>query len=145
MKRPQPLTRTQFCWFTEQTTRWNDIDVFGHVNNAEFYAFFDSAVLRYLHSIGAVAALEGDFATLVVESGARFHREVLFTDRVSSGVRVEKIGTSSVRYGIAVFANDVSAAAVDGFFVHVFVDRESRRPTCIPDRIRQALSEIVAE
>lgn len=138
-QRPPPSSRNTFARFVQVTPRWNDIDVFGHVNNAEFYAYFDTAVVTLLHEIGAISAQNHRATVVVAESSARFLREVLFTDHVEVGVRVVHLGTSSVRYAIGVFTNENDAAAVEGHFVHVFVDGETRRPTPIPDAVRTAL------
>jgi acyl-CoA thioester hydrolase len=141
-ERPPPSLRSAFRRFTPITPRWNDIDIFGHVNNAEFYAYFDTAVLTLMTGLDVVDPRGGGIGTLVVESGARFHREVLFADRVEVGLFVEHLGRSSVRYRLGVFREDEDSAAVDGHFVHVFVDRETRRPVPIPDQIRQRLAEL---
>jgi acyl-CoA thioester hydrolase len=141
-ERRLPSGRDRFRVFTPIMPRWNDIDVFGHVNNAEFYAYFDTAALRHLHGIEAIQALGGAFAALVVESGARFYRPVLFTDQVTVGLSIARIGNSSVRYRLGVFTNDDPLASVEGEFVHVFVDRETRRPVPIPDKLRSAFASI---
>jgi acyl-CoA thioester hydrolase len=142
--RPAPALRESFARFTPITPRWNDIDVFGHVNNAEFYAWFDTAVLVLLHEIGVVSARGGDAAVLVAESGARFRREVLFTDAAEVGLRIGHLGTSSVRYELGVFTGSRPDAAVEGFLVHVFADRDTRRPTPIPNRARTAFARLMA-
>ena len=121
--------------------RWNDIDIFGHVNNARYYEFFDSTVLGFLHEcdlqIGA-----GGAAMVVVENGCRFHREIIFTDDLEIGLRVELIGTSSVRYGLGAFVNGADEAAADSHFVHVSVDPDGRRPTPLAPMVRQHLEAI---
>jgi acyl-CoA thioester hydrolase len=136
MTRQPPGLRDNYRRFFAVTPRWNDNDVFGHVNNAEYYGFFDTAVVRFLIEGGVLAADGSGQAVVVAESGCRFHREVVFTDRVEIGVRLERIGTSSVRYRLGVFTNEDAEAAAEGFFVHVFVDRGSKRPTPIPERFR---------
>jgi acyl-CoA thioester hydrolase len=141
-ERPPPSRRAAFRRFTAVTPRWNDIDIFGHVNNAEFYAYFDTAVLTLMTALGAVDPKGGAIGTLVAESSARFHREVLFDDRVEVGLMVEHLGNSSVRYRLGVFREGDADAAVDGHIVHVFIDRQTRRPTPIPDDIRHALGKL---
>jgi acyl-CoA thioester hydrolase len=134
--RPAPTQRDQYLRFTAVTPRWNDIDVFGHINNAEFYAFFDTAVMRFMVDASVVSVAGGEIGTLVAETGCRFHREVRFQDSISVGLRVASVGNSSVRYEIGVFANDSPTAAADGHLIHVFVDRSTKRPTRIPDAAR---------
>ena len=134
--------RAAFGRFVPVAVRWNDVDAFGHVNNAEFYAYFDTAVVRYLHEIGAIEARGGREVTVVAASGASFFAEVLFTDRVEVGLRIDRLGTSSVRYGIGVFRNDGAEAAVAGHFTHVFVDRATRRPVPIPPEVRAAFERL---
>ena len=140
--REPPPCRQSFACFVPVTPRWNDIDVFGHVNNAEFYAFFDTAVLSFLHKAGAIDGARGPHAMLVAESGARFHREVLFDDRLLVGLAVARLGRSSVHYRLGAFRNDEDRAAVDGRMVHVLTDRQTRRPVPIPERIRAEFDAI---
>jgi acyl-CoA thioester hydrolase len=120
--RRAPPQRGAFKRFAPIAARWNDVDAFGHVNNAVFYAYFDTAVVRCLHEIGALGVRNGAQVAVVAASGASFFTEVLFTDRIEVGLRVDRLGTSSVTYGIGVFRNDEPRAAVAGHFTHVFVD-----------------------
>lgn len=139
-RRP-PERREAFPWFTEVSLRWNDIDIFGHVNNARYYEFFDTAVLRFLHERALGLGTE---ATMVVaENGCRFHREIVFIDKLEMGLRVERIGTSSVRYALAAFVNDDAVAAADGHFIHVFVDTENRKPAPLSQPVREHLETIL--
>lgn len=135
-------SRAAFRWFTGVTLRWNDIDIFGHVNNARYYEFFDTTVLGFLHTrdlgIGTERA-----AMVVAENGCRFHREIVFADRLEMGLRVEHIGTSSVRYGLAAFVNDGAEASASGHFVHVFVDPQTKRPKPFPTPVREHLESIL--
>jgi acyl-CoA thioester hydrolase len=142
MTRPGPRRREDFEHFVALAPRWNDIDVFGHVNNVAFHGYFDTAVLSFLHRIGALSGREGDYAILVVENGAAYHSEVLFTDQVTLGLGVTHIGRSSVHYRLGVFRNDDDAASVDGRMVHVFTDRTTRRPVEIPQDIRRGYQSI---
>lgn len=145
MTRPRPTSRTTYSRFVPLTPRWNDIDVFGHVNNAEFYAWFDSAALEYLNSIDEVGGRNGDFAVLVVESCAQFHSEVLFSDKIEIGIGIERVGTSSVRYRLSVFRNAQTESAVDGAFTHVFVNNQTRRPMPVPDKFRSQFQNLTIE
>jgi acyl-CoA thioester hydrolase len=142
--RPAPTRRNDYHRFTAITPRWNDIDVFGHVNNAEFYAYFDTAVMRFMVDSNVVSVAGGEIGTLVAETGCRFHREVTFQDSISVGLRVGSVGNTSVRYEIGVFANDSPTAAADGHFIHVFVHRSTKRPTRIPDAARELLEGLVS-
>ena len=141
MERQPPARRADYRWFCVVSLRWNDIDIFGHVNNARYYEFFDTAVLQFLHQqdfgIG-----KGGASLVVAENGCRFLREIVFTDRLEMGLRVEHVGSSSVRYGLAAFTNDGEAAAAEGHFVHVFVDTQTKRPAPLPEPLRQHLQSI---
>lgn len=141
-KRLPPAQRDDFRWFTGISLRWNDIDIFGHVNNARYYEFFDTTVVSFLHEAD-LGLGTGGAAMVVAENGCRFHREVKFTDALEMGLRVEHIGTSSVRYGLAAFVNGDSAAAADGHFIHVFVDPASKRPAPLSAPVRNHLQSIL--
>jgi len=136
MERPAPSKRSDYCWFTPVTLRWNDIDVFGHVNNAQFYEFFDTAVVRFLTAVTSLGP-EGETMMMVVaESGCRYLREARFSDELVMGLRIERVGTSSVRYGLAAFLGGSDDAAAEGHFIHVALDRETRRPTPLTPALR---------
>ena len=123
-------------------TRWADNDVYGHVNNVEFYAFFDTVINRFLIEEGALDIHAGEVIGLCVESHCRFDRPLAFPEVIDAGMRVGHLGTSSVRYELALFGKGADAPAAEGWFVHVFVDREGRRPAPIPDRVRAALQRL---
>lgn len=142
MDRPPPSRRQDYRWFGAITLRWNDIDPFGHVNNAQFYEFFDTTVVRFLHEGPKLGIGTGGTLMVVAENGCRFLREVLFTDVLEMGLRVERIGTSSVRYGLAAFVNGGETASADGHFVHVFLDPASKRPAPISPALRAHLAQI---
>jgi acyl-CoA thioester hydrolase len=130
---------TEYPYHTVLDTRWMDNDAYGHVNNVVYYSFFDTAVNRWLIDRGVLDIGTSAAIGLVVETGCRYFQPVTFPDRVTAGLRVAHIGNSSVRYEIALFRNDEPEAAAAGFFVHVYTDRATRRPTPIPDDVRQAL------
>lgn len=137
--------KTEFSQYphnSEISTRWMDNDVYGHVNNVQYYSFFDTAVNRYLVEAGVLDFLQGDTIGLVVETGCNYFAPLAFPDTVVAGVGVEHIGNSSVRYRIGLFRKGDSEPAAQGFFVHVYVDSESRRPTSIPNDMRKALEAI---
>jgi len=121
-----------------------DNDVYGHLNNVVHYSFFDTAVSGWLLEQGLIHPHKGDQIGLVVETGCRYFAEISFPDTVTAGIRVAKLGTSSVRYEIGLFRNDEQDAAAEGFFVHVYVDRATRRPKSLNERLRNALEEEVS-
>ncbi|TXM91835.1 acyl-CoA thioesterase [Methylobacterium sp. WL30] len=120
-------------------TRWADNDVYGHVNNVVYYAFFDTAVNGLLVEAGVLDIARSPVIGLVVETGCRYHAPIAFPDVVTAGVRVARIGRSSVRYEIGLFRGDADEAAAEGFFVHVYVDRATRRPVALPEPLRTVL------
>jgi acyl-CoA thioester hydrolase len=119
-----------------------DNDVFQHVNNVIYFSFFDTAVTYFEMTSGAVDLLEGPVHCVVAEVMCRYHSSVAFPDRINVGVRVARIGSSSVRYEIGIFRNDDDMAAAEGYFVHVFVDRASQRPVHVPASSRAILETI---
>lgn len=124
-------------------TRWMDNDVYGHVNNVVYYSFFDTAVNRWLIEQGVLDPATSAVIGLVVETGCRFAKSLTFPDRVEAGLRVAKIGTSSVRYEVGLFREGDPEPAAEGHFVHVYVDRETRRPTPLPHEMRRALEGLL--
>ncbi|WAC22492.1 acyl-CoA thioesterase [Blastomonas sp. SL216] len=144
MSRPARPVRAQFSAFTQISTRWSDNDIYGHVNNSVYYFWFDTAVNEYLIKAGALDIHAGAVIGLVVETGCAYFAPTAFPDRIHAGIRVDHIGTSSVRYAVGLFANDEDAAAAAGHFTHVYVDRETRRPVPLPDALRTALEAIRA-
>ena len=125
-------------------TRWNDNDVYGHVNNVEYYAFFDTVINAYLIEHGGLDIHGGAVIGLCVESHCEFRAPLAFPQTVQAGLRVGTLGRSSVRYEIGLFGEDAGEPAATGWFVHVFVDRETRRPVDIPPRLRSALEALSA-
>lgn len=136
--------RHEYPHFLAIPTRWMDNDVYGHVNNVVYYAYFDTAVNRFLIDRGALDIHEGPVIGLVVESSCRYTAPMSFPDTVHAGVRVARLGNTSVQYELALFKNDDDESAADGRFVHVYVDRDTRRPTPVPEAMREALRPLVA-
>jgi acyl-CoA thioester hydrolase len=120
-----------------------DNDIYGHVNNVNYYSFFDTAIAHYLMNEGGLDPWTSEIIGFCVESGCRFRKAIQFPDSITAGLRVGKIGRSSVRYEIGLFRNDDEKTAADGYFVHVFVERKSETPKPVPDVIRQALTHLV--
>jgi acyl-CoA thioester hydrolase len=135
--------RADFPVLRSITTRWMDNDVYGHVNNVIYYSFFDTAVNAHLIEQDVLDPATSPVIGLVVETGCRYAAPVTFPDRVDAGVRVARIGTSSVRYEVGLFRNDDEGAAAFGHFTHVYVNRETRRPVPIPDAVRKVLEGLV--
>lgn len=121
-----------------------DNDVYGHLNNVVHYSLFDTAVNAWLIEQGMLDFSAGAQIGLVVETGCRYFSEIAFPDIVHAGIRVARIGTSSVRYEVGLFRNEDEFVAAEGFFVHVYVDRAMRRPRPIPDQFRKVLEGILA-
>ena len=142
MSRQPPGQRADYRWFHQITTRWMDNDVFQHVNNVNYFSFFDTAVTYYEMSEQVVGLFTGPTHCVVAEVTCRYFRSLSFPDRVTVGVRVARIGGSSVRYEVGVFRNDEDIAAAEGHFVHVFVERGSQRPAPIPAASREILQTI---
>ena len=123
-------------------TRWKDNDVYGHVNNVEYYSYFDTVINRWLITEGGLDIHAGAVIGLCVESHCAFKAAVTFPDTVRAGLRVAHLGRSSVRYEIGLFREDDPEPAAEGWFVHVFVDRADRRPHAIPEGLRAALARL---
>ena len=137
--------REAFALFEPVSTRWADNDVYGHVNNVAYYAFFDTAVNRVLIRDCGLDIHEGSVIGLVVETGCRYHAPLAFPQDLEIGVAVERLGTSSVTYALGVFEVGGACSAADGRFVHVYVDRASRRPVPLPEAMRAGLGPITRE
>jgi acyl-CoA thioester hydrolase len=138
----QALDRAAFPWLQTITTRWKDNDVYGHVNNVEYYSYFDTVINSYLIGHGGLDIHHGAVIGLCVESHCKFMAPIAFPDSVDAGLRVVKIGTSSVRYEIGLFAANAAQPAAEGWFVHVFVSRDTRRPVALPAALRTALERL---
>lgn len=142
MARSEPMPREAYDAFQGITTRWNDNDLYGHVNNVTYYAWFDTAVNRYLIEEGGLDIHNSPVIAYVVSSNCQYFRAVSYPDPVEVGLRVERLGNSSVTYGIGIFRSDDGTALAQGQFVHVFVTREDDRPAPIPESIRVALERL---
>jgi len=136
--------RADYPNFLAIPTRWMDNDTYGHVNNVTYYSYFDTVVNEHLVRAGGLDIHDAPAIGLVVETSCRFHRPLSFPDTIAAGLRVARIGTSSVTYEIALFRGDDEAPAATGHFVHVWVERATQRPIPVPERIRTALMPLVA-
>jgi acyl-CoA thioester hydrolase len=139
--RLQADTRADYAYALDLPTRWNDNDVYGHINNAVYYEYFDTVVNRWLIERGLLTIGQSETIGLVVETGCAYFAPLTFPAPITAALRVSKIGGSSVRYEIALFGQDETAAA-RGHFVHVYVDEKTRRPVPISDIMRTQLEEI---
>ncbi|MCB1384189.1 MAG: acyl-CoA thioesterase [Notoacmeibacter sp.] len=139
MTRPDPSSRAAYKVFRSITTRWSDNDIYGHMNNVVHYSLFDTAVNGWLIEAGVLDIHNGEQVGLVVETGCRYFAEMAFPDVVTAGIRVAKLGTSSVTYEIGLFRNGDDRAAAEGRFVHVYVDKESRKPIPLNAALRTLL------
>ncbi len=138
----EAATRAEYPFRMPITTRWKDNDVYGHVNNVEYYSFFDTAINAWLIREGGLDIHRGTVIGLCAESHCAFHAALEFPGTVECGVRVARLGRSSVRYELALFADGLDGPAATGWFVHVFVDRASRRPADLPGELRAALERL---
>ncbi|MEM7059730.1 MAG: thioesterase family protein [Pseudomonadota bacterium] len=138
-----PPYRADFAVFREITTRWMDNDLYGHVNNATYYSFLDTVVSGYLVDAGFITPGKSDVIGLAVASSCSYFAPVSFPDLVAGGLRVDRIGNSSVTYGVGIFRNHDNRAAALGQFTHVYVDATDRRPVPLPVQLRVALEPLV--
>jgi acyl-CoA thioester hydrolase len=140
--RPQPHHRASYPRFSEITTRWMDNDAYGHVNNVVYYSFFDTVVNRWLIEQGALDIHHGEVIGLVVETHCNYFAPLEFPQVVEAGLRVAHVGTSSVRYEVGLFARGEPLSAAAGHFLHVYVDRATRRPALLPAALLAALQPL---
>lgn len=131
--------RTAYAAHRAITTRWMDNDVYGHINNVVYYSFFDTAVNGLLMDAGVLDIHQGGVIGLVVETQCNYFAPIAFPQAVSAGVRVAQLGRSSVRYEIGLFAGDAPESAAAGHFIHVYVDRVTRRPVPLPEPLKAVL------
>jgi acyl-CoA thioester hydrolase len=136
--------REQFPHLLPIQTRWNDNDVYGHINNVVYYAYFDTVINRWLIGEGGLDPAASDVIGLCVESQCRYFAPASYPEALEAGLRVSKVGRSSVRYEIAIFRQLDATPLALGWFVHVFVDRAGRRPMPIPEPLRDALERLRA-
>jgi acyl-CoA thioester hydrolase len=134
--------RSAFPHLLALPTRWMDNDSYGHVNNVNYYSFFDTAVNRFLIDRGVLDIHTDDIVGFVVETSCSYFSSISFPDTIHVGVRVAKLGNSSVRYELALFRNDEALPSAAGHFVHVYVDRRSNKSVPIPEQVRAVLADL---
>lgn len=142
-ERPQAKRRDAYKIFRTISTRWMDNDAYGHVNNVVYYSWFDTAVNAHLIERGVLDVERSDAIGLVIETQCNYFDSLAFPQTVEAGLRVAKLGSSSVRYEIGLFAHGAPLTAASGHFVHVYVDRQTRRPVSIPPALRAVLQELI--
>jgi len=136
--------RADYRHFLSIPTRWGDNDAYAHINNTVYYSFFDTVVSRFLLESGAIDLKTSEVIGVVVETGCRYLAPVSFPDLVTAGLRVARIGRTSIRYEIGIFRNDENTASAEGHFIHVYVDRETQtRPTPLPRALQDAVAPLL--
>ena len=138
------VLREQYKYIQTIPTRWMDNDIYGHVNNVTYYSYFDTIINTWLIAEGGLDIHHGQSIGLCAESHCTFLAPIAFPQTVEAGLRVDKLGRSSVRYGIGLFIADETPAVAEGWFVHVFVDRDTRKSTPIGDTMRTALARLLS-
>jgi acyl-CoA thioester hydrolase len=141
--RAKPPNRADYSVFRPIATRWADNDIYGHINNVEYYAFFDTVVNGHLIEHGVLDIHNGNTVGLVVETKCNYFAPLAFPDLLEGGLRVDRIGTSSVQYGVAIFRAGSLTAAAAGHFIHVYVDRGTQRPVPLPKDLWATLHALV--
>jgi acyl-CoA thioester hydrolase len=141
--RPPASCRADYRVFRPVPTRWMDNDVFGHVNNVTYYSYFDTAVTAWLMANRLLGFTDGPM-WMVADTGCRFLSQVAFPDMLSIGLRLGRLGTSSIRWELAAFRDTAQDASAEGHFVHVHVDRATRRPMPFPDAVRKLVTEALS-
>jgi len=140
--RPAAESRSSYVHFCDITTRWMDNDVYQHVNNVVYYSFFDTAVNEHLIKLGLLHLQDSPVVGLVVENRCSYFSSLAFPDKVTVGVRVSHIGTSSIQYELGIFRNGEDLESAHGHFVHVYVDRLSNKPVPLPAPVRAAVTAL---
>src|ERR1700761_4739987 len=143
MSRPVPGTRADYPHFLSINTRWSDNDIYGHVNNVVYYSYFDTVVNGYLVREGALELKAGRIIGLVAETHCSYFASLAFPDRIDAGLRVTRIGNTSVRYEVGIFSEGSEQPAAQGYFVHVYVAGDTRRPVALPDELVAALKPLL--
>jgi acyl-CoA thioester hydrolase len=142
-KKLSPPSRADFMAFEDVQSRWMDNDAYGHINNAVYYSFFDTAVNRYLIDNNVLDIFKSETIGLVIETQCKYFSPIVYPDLVHVGMKVTHLGNSSVKFEVAIFKNDDDIASAAGHFVHVYVDRKSNKSTPIPQNVRTLLEGLV--
>ncbi|MDH5855743.1 acyl-CoA thioesterase [Lampropedia aestuarii] len=140
--RPQPESRQAYAAFERITTRWSDNDIYGHVNNVVYYSWFDTGVNQHLIGHGVLDIHTGSVIGLVIETQCNYFAPLAFPQAIDVGIRVAQLGRSSVRYEVGIFAAGEQLCAARGHFIHVYVDKLSRKPVALPEDLRHHLQSL---
>lgn len=141
-ERSKPDNRSAYAYFQTMTTRWMDNDSYRHMNNTTYYSFFDTIVNQYLIENDVLDIEKGPVIGLVAETTCRYFKSIGFPSRINVGLRVGHLGNSSIRYEIGMYKDDEDEASAQGHFIHVYVDRESGRPTPIPEKMKSVVAAL---
>lgn len=141
-ERARPHRRSDYAHFRVLTTRWMDNDSYRHLNNTVYYSFFDTAVCQYLIENGALDIQKSPVIGLVAETKCGYFKEVSFPSVVHAGLRVGRLGTTSITYEVALFRDDDDDACAQGYFVHVYVDRVTSQPVPLPEVLKKAVAAL---
>ena len=143
--RQNPSNRSDYNYFSRLSTRWNDNDIYGHLNNVIYYELFDTAVNKWLIKNNLVDIKNGNNIGLIVQSGCNYFSSFEYPEDIDAGIRVTKIGNSSVRYEVGLFKPNDDLASADGFFIHVYVDRVSNKPINLDYEFKKKLDTIYVD
>ena len=143
--RQNPTNRSDYNYFSKTNTRWNDNDIYGHLNNVIYYELFDTAVNKWLIKNNLIDIKNGNNIGLIVQSGCNYFSSFEYPEDIDAGIRVTKIGNSSVRYEVGLFKPNDDLASADGFFIHVYVDRASNKPITLDYEFKKKLDTIYVE
>ena len=141
--KPQAAPRSAYRVFRSIGTRWMDNDAYGHINNVVYYSWFDTAVNAYLIEQGVLDIEHGETIGLVIETQCNYFSPLAFPQTVEAGIRVARLGSSSVRYEVGLFAQGEPLSAAKGHFIHVYVNRQTRRPTALPAKLKTVLESLL--
>ena len=143
--RQNPTNRRDYNYFFKMSTRWNDNDIYGHLNNVIYYELFDTAVNKWLINNNLIDIKNGNNIGLIVQSGCNYFSSFEYPEDIDAGIRVTKIGNSSVRYEVGLFKPSDDLASADGFFIHVYVNRDSNKPITLDYELKKKLDTIYVD
>ena len=141
----KPSSRNEYNYFSKLGTRWNDNDIYGHMNNIVYYELFDTAVNKWLIKNQLLDIKKGNNIGLIVQSGCNYFSSLAYPEDVDAGIRVTEIGNSSIRYEVGLFQENKQLASAEGFFIHVYVDRSTNKPLLLDNVFKEALRSIFIE
>ena len=137
-----PSHISEYNYFCQLSTRWNDNDIYGHMNNIIYYALFDTAVNKWLIKNNLIDIKNGQNIGLIVQSGCNYFSSFEYPENINAGIRITKIGKSSVRYEVGLFKEKEELSSADGFFIHVYVDRKTNKPIALDYNFKNTLDTI---